>query len=155
GFGSDADTSVGCTPPAGYATRGGDCDDTSPARSPTASEICNGIDDDCDTVVDEDAMGLFYRDADADHHGDPSASTTRPTCVPPAGYVAVAGDCNDLDSRVYVGAPELCDGVDDACALAGAMAGGPAPSEDADGDHHAPVGAACVGGFPVDDCDDA
>jgi hypothetical protein len=40
-------------PPAGYTSRGGDCDDTDAMRSPSASEGCNGRDDDCDAAVDE------------------------------------------------------------------------------------------------------
>jgi hypothetical protein len=44
---------VGCVPPAGYTSRGGDCDDTDAMRSPSASEGCNGRDDDCDAAVDE------------------------------------------------------------------------------------------------------
>ena len=32
---------------------GDDCDDTDPARSPEATELCNGVDDDCDAEVDE------------------------------------------------------------------------------------------------------
>ena len=37
----------------GYG-RDRDCDDGSAYRSPAATEVCNGIDDDCDGVVDED-----------------------------------------------------------------------------------------------------
>ena len=47
------------TPPAdldgdGYSVEDGDCDDTNPARSPGATEVCSGIDEDCDGLVDED-----------------------------------------------------------------------------------------------------
>ncbi len=33
---------------------GGDCDDADPAVGPDGSEVCNGVDDDCDGLTDED-----------------------------------------------------------------------------------------------------
>lgn len=34
---------------------GDDCDDDNPAVHPGASEVCNGVDDDCNEVIDDDA----------------------------------------------------------------------------------------------------
>ena len=52
--------SVSCTDADGdgYSAEGGDCgpvdcDDTNSAVNPGATEICNGVDDDCDSAVDE------------------------------------------------------------------------------------------------------
>jgi Putative metal-binding motif len=42
-----------CAIPAGYVTNNGDCDDSNAAVNPLATEICNGLDDDCDGSVDE------------------------------------------------------------------------------------------------------
>ena len=53
GFGTTTDVSVACIAPGGYARRGGDCDDASNTRFPGALEPCDGIDNDCDTAVDE------------------------------------------------------------------------------------------------------
>ena len=42
-----------CSPPAGYVGNQDDCDDANPTINPSASEVCNGIDDNCDGIVDE------------------------------------------------------------------------------------------------------
>lgn len=53
GFGDPAVTVVSCDPGAGWSTVSGDCDDTDAAVHPGATEVSNGIDDDCDGMVDE------------------------------------------------------------------------------------------------------
>lgn len=42
-----------CVVPSGAATRGGDCNDANPFQNPGAVDSCNGLDDDCDGVLDE------------------------------------------------------------------------------------------------------
>ena len=37
----------------GYTLMDGDCDDSNPLINPGADEVCNGIDDDCDDIIDE------------------------------------------------------------------------------------------------------
>ena len=41
----------------GYSENGGDCDDTDPAIHPDQDDECNGVDDDCDGSLEEDAAG--------------------------------------------------------------------------------------------------
>jgi hypothetical protein len=96
--------------------RADDCDDADPARAPSLPELCDGIDNDCDGVVDgEGATGAaaWYVDADADGFGDPSASVD--ACDAPEGYIAEAGDCDDTLDSVNPLATEACNGVDDDC----------------------------------------
>ncbi|GDX78217.1 hypothetical protein LBMAG42_00280 [Deltaproteobacteria bacterium] len=93
-----------------------ECDDGSAAVYPGATELCNGIDDDCDGVIDPDSASdaaTWYADTDLDSFGD--AASTAPGCTAPAGYVGDSTDCDDAVATTYPGAPELCNGVDDDC----------------------------------------
>jgi hypothetical protein len=73
---------------------GGDCDDTNKFVKPTAAEISNGYDDNCDGLVDD---GLDVTDADLD------------------GFSIAAGDCDDTKTDAFPGAPELLDSRDNDC----------------------------------------
>ncbi|MGC6417043.1 MAG: putative metal-binding motif-containing protein, partial [Bradymonadia bacterium] len=94
-----------------------DCDDNDATRFPGAPERCNAIDDDCDDSVDEgETVGdvpTWYRDVDEEGRGDEDRSVD--TCLAPEGFVAEAGDCNDGDAQINVGAPERCNAIDDDC----------------------------------------
>jgi len=57
----------------------------------------------------------WYRDADGDGHGNPAASVQSCAGAAQAGFVANGSDCNDADARIYAGAPEKNDGVDNQC----------------------------------------
>ena len=46
-----------------------DCNDDDSSVHPSASEICDGIDNNCDDQVDEDVTSVFYEDADGDGFG--------------------------------------------------------------------------------------
>ena len=39
--------------PTGAVGQGNDCDDSDPSTNPAATEVCDGVDNDCDTVADE------------------------------------------------------------------------------------------------------
>jgi hypothetical protein len=90
-FGNPLVTLSACSQPAGYVTNNTDCNDNVATANPAANEVCNGIDDDCDGLVDEG----FDNDSD--------------------GYTTCAGDCNDNNSGVNPGIAEVCNNIDDDC----------------------------------------
>jgi hypothetical protein len=83
--------------PAGYVTDNTDCDDTRTAVNPGATEVCNGLDDNCDNRTDEGFGNpkTYYLDADNDTYGDAAAALPASDCVTPAGYVTDNTDCDD------------------------------------------------------------
>jgi hypothetical protein len=112
GYGLATVTLVSCSgAPAGYVAISGDCDDGSNNVKPGVTELCNGIDDNCNGQIDENG-GLWYIDADSDGYG---AGTAITSCTQPAGTVGINGDCNDNNAAIKPGATELCNGIDDNC----------------------------------------
>ncbi|MEL6341971.1 MAG: putative metal-binding motif-containing protein [Myxococcota bacterium] len=91
----------------------GDCDDDDPAISPNQPEICDGLDNDCDGLVDEDVTTRSFADADGDGFGDPDAPTDG--CGVADGYVSNANDCDDTRDVVFPGNAESCDLLDNDC----------------------------------------
>jgi hypothetical protein len=117
GFGDPAHTTAACDQPSGYLADSSDCLDTHPESYPGADELCDGLDNDCDGVVDEEVVDgtTWYLDADGDGFGDAASSSSTDTCDQPSGYVADDSDCDDGDASVHPYADEHCDGADDDC----------------------------------------
>lgn len=101
------------SPPAGYSNDFTDCNDFYFFANPGAVETCNGIDDNCDTNIDEGVIGLFFVDADDDGYGNPDISLL--ACTPPPNYILDNTDCNDADMLINPAATEICNGLDENC----------------------------------------
>jgi hypothetical protein len=71
-----------------------DCDDQDRNTYPEAAELFDGIDNNCNSLIDEDTLGY-------DDDGD--------------AFTEEDGDCNDYNEQAYPGAPERGDGVDNDC----------------------------------------
>jgi len=115
GFGDSGATLLACAQPAGAVADATDCDDGDVDTYPGATELCDGLDNDCDGALPID---------ESDPDGDSS--------------LACDDDCNDADATVYTGAAELCDGFDNDCD--GLL---PDVEVDADGDGVSPCEGDC------------
>jgi len=112
GFGDADDATVACDAPPDAVADDTDCDDGDASVNPDAVEVCDGVDNDCSSGVDDglpdaDADGVCDAldacegdDASGDGDGD--------------DYCADL-DCDDAASAIYPGAQEVCSGVDDDC----------------------------------------
>jgi hypothetical protein len=116
--GDGAYTGDGCVPAGCQVMPGDDCNDNDSAIRPGGVEVCDGIDNDCDELIDDNDPGItgqstWYADTDSDMYGD--ANSTTLACNQPGGYVPDNTDCNDSDSAISPGTVEVCDGVDNNC----------------------------------------
>ncbi|MBL8684691.1 MAG: hypothetical protein JNK05_36280 [Myxococcales bacterium] len=133
--------------------RGTDCADD-PAeqgatRFPGATEICNMLDDDCDSIRDEGVTSTrCYVDLDRDGFANAAASMmTLDVCAAcPTGFTATPPvgsnvDCDDADAARFPGNAESCDGRDNDCV-----------SATADGADDRRVGRACTASAALGPC---
>ena len=114
GFGNSLFDSISCNILYGYVLDSTDCDDTNPLINPGITDICNSFDDNCNFLIDEDAIfTLYYADADGDTYGDLLSDSS--SCFILSGYVIDSTDCNDMDPFINTAAEESCNGADDNC----------------------------------------
>ena len=123
GYGDASSSVSACAAPEGYVEQSGDCDDFDRNSYPDAAESCDEIDNDCNSIVDDNVTEIdSYRDNDNDGFG--SLSAHHRGCDIPSGYVQARDydedgeddwDCNDMDRTAFPGGTETCDNKDNDC----------------------------------------
>jgi len=104
------------TPPAEDADNDGydvteDCNDGDAAINPGATEICDGVDNDCVDGIDVNATDAtdYYVDGDGDTYGAGKATAS---CEVVTGQVTNDDDCDDTRADVNPDGQEVCDDAD-------------------------------------------
>ncbi len=100
-----------CLGELGWSTDYSDCD---AVEGTPSAEICDGFDNDCNDIVDDGVLSLYFLDNDNDGFGYVNEWVQACSALP--GYVANFFDCNDNDSAINPFAGEICDGIDNNCA---------------------------------------
>jgi hypothetical protein len=118
GYGDANNSVLACLQPSDYVSNGDDCNDSNSAIHPGAGEFCNGYDDNCDGLIDDNdpeitGQPTWYADVDGDGFGDVNNLVL--ACVQPYGYVSNGDDCNDSNNAIHPGAGEFCNDYDDDC----------------------------------------
>ena len=96
---------------------GSDCDDQDPDVHGAGIETCDGVDQDCDGTIDEDAIDAttWFADSDGDGFGTPDLAWT--ACEQPTGFVTDDSDCDDDDAALNPGTVWFADGDEDGYGL--------------------------------------
>ena len=176
GFGDPTVAITACIQPSNTSLDNTDCDDTNanhfpgqtwyvdsdgdgfgnPSNTVTSCLMPNNSTLDNTDCNDSDATHfpgqIWYTDSDGDGFGDVGSSTA--SCSPPSNGTLDSTDCNDGDNTAFPSAPELCDGIVNAC---GTTLSSDETDDDGDGyveciiDSNGWDGSSINGG---EDCDD-
>jgi hypothetical protein len=115
GYGDDASDSTSCAVVDGFILVGGDCNDQDSLVNPAQAEIClDNVDNNCNTMIDENTGSTWFLDSDADGFG--ALGTDSVACDLPVGYVLNTLDCDDTESFINPNGSEICGNqIDEDC----------------------------------------
>ncbi len=90
-----------------------DCNDEEERMNPNATEACDGLDNNCDEIIDNGTGTPHWADEDGDGFGDNATQIL--LCTAQEGYVPNDDDCDDDDDGINPDAIEVCNEIDDDC----------------------------------------
>jgi hypothetical protein len=87
-----------------------DCNDANSSIHPGGAEVCDGVDNDCDGLIDDNDPGVtgqstWHPDNDNDGYGNGSISLQQ--CSQQSGFIVDSTDCDDNDGNIYPGGPSV------------------------------------------------
>ncbi|MCA9477619.1 MAG: DUF4215 domain-containing protein [Nanoarchaeota archaeon] len=93
GYGNTSVTLTQIDQPEGYVALGNDCNDGNPEINPGATELCDGVDNNCNSNIDEQFdLNNYYIDADGDGFGSENHPVS---CSTSEAIVDNSDDCDD------------------------------------------------------------
>lgn len=135
----------------GIPVQAGDCNDNDRRIGPGNPEVVDGVDNDCDGLVD---CGSVIE----------CIANSQPDDADQDGWSVGEGDCDDTEPLRFPGNAEVCDGVDNDCDCSSAPPAGEfdrdrdgylscGPAAPSEGGVPGPGGVPVLGGSDPDDCD--
>ncbi len=113
-FGRTEESTSACTAPAGFAIGSGDCDESTRQVNPNATELCDGVDNDCDGTMDpgcDCTAGMSRPCGELDAGG---AVIEEGECRAGTQRCSIEGRWGACDGAI-VRRPESCNFADDDC----------------------------------------
>ena len=93
-----------------------DCDDNNADINPNIAETCDGIDNNCNDLVDDGLpVFQFFLDSDGDTYGNIDSIVQSCSFSIPTGYVSNNEDCDDTNPDINPSAMEVFDSLDNDC----------------------------------------
>ena len=75
-----------------------DCDDMDVNINPDASEVCDGVDNNCNGTIDDGVTTTFFADVDGDGYGDSTILVE--ACFDDANLSTNGDDCDDSNGSI-------------------------------------------------------
>ena len=99
GYGNGSTPLTACETPSGYVLDNTDCNDIDASAHPGATEVCDGIDNNCDGFIDEEGASgctTWYQDLDDDGYG---STVSICACSATGDFTSsLSSDCYDLSA---------------------------------------------------------
>ena len=118
GHGDESTSILSCSVPIGYSNSNDDCEDNNDQICPSCVEICDELDNNCDEIVDDDAIDLLvgFLDIDGDGYGTGfEISICEYQLQDGESISSFPTDCDENNPMIAPNQEEICNEIDDDC----------------------------------------